>query len=393
MVGNEHNEKQTSQRMHFIEVVCWFMSTLARKTLVRILNELGITTNKNTDVLAKVLEFVDTTTTIYHFKVNRTNIKPEDVFNIEEGYGTAFGKLPFKTIVRDFMVRGSAWTDGSRSKQKDYEIRAEKSKVALVDGTRNYCVDCDVRMPFLGLHVDVIQYCSSCGGQCVPTTKKIAVTDEYEPRIDKGEIPWMFQGQLETEKQIKLRGGQKYDPVVAIPKKLNENVWNHKDLLTCTPIKHSVFGFNNKGNLNQGRILGLLCRIQVSDTPNGWMWVNVPIGTTKTGPYPVEWKSMKSYDLYSPQAKALHGMIDREIKRLIDFNNHLMNSQKFMNHPEIKGLMSKFPVKNAEKAIGKHSPFNQYVESRGNPKHVNIEAVARFAYNQERKEQMKMMKT
>ena len=57
---------------------------------------------------------------------------------IEQLYQKALNELPFESVTRYHWVKSSAWENGERSKQQESKIRAEKTTVDVVDGTRNF---------------------------------------------------------------------------------------------------------------------------------------------------------------------------------------------------------------------------------------------------------------
>tara|TARA_R100001082_G_scaffold82236_1_gene49062 strand:- start:1341 stop:2441 length:1101 start_codon:yes stop_codon:yes gene_type:complete len=287
-----------------ITLLAWFIGTLPKSGQVLILNALGKDTNKKTDTYDELMRVL-----YLELKNNTKWIMKKDIGNTEtwfHQFPNAFNYLPFVEVTRRHMVRVSGYVTG-RSKQVETETRRDKNGAELQDGLRHFCAQCGW-LPYMGLNADGVRYC--CGSVAELMTRDVAVSDRYEPVI---RIPWLVAGTLiDWSVNLTTLGG---DPVGAVMRIMDTvRVWNHKDMMTSTPKRHPNHGPDNAQphKDKNKRIKALLCRIPVLNDMGQTvpMWVNLP--------------AIKG-DIFHPVARSYHGLIDSQLKRIVQYNEMLMS--------------------------------------------------------------------
>ena len=278
----------------------------------------------------------------------RINIATSNAIN-------ALGALPFtlKTLNKHHMVRESGWISG-RSKLKNPEDREAKTTAELVDGLRNYCNKCAEWMPWLGLDASPGQNCNFCGGGCELKTRYIAVSDRYQSTI---RLPWVMSGKLDFSKSKCELRTMKGDPFTAVLNAMNSFDWtNVKVWRTNTNQRHEGHGIDARG-LKGGRIYGLVCRIPVLDELGNLvpMWANVPCD--------------KYGDISAGQR--FHGLIDTNIKRIINFNNALMQRSKLIS------LLTEKRIKVTPELVNANPCVESFLKSHPRSKTIDPVIVAR----------------
>ena len=305
-------EKNGTHASSMLILLCLHvLRTMPKSALSALMNTIGYGRKQTsaTEFLEKLL-YLDT---VKNLRIDRREAEFGVNMPKVKNYLTALNELPFtlKTLTRHHMVRESGWISG-RSKQVETEVRKEKNGGELVDGIRNFCLNCDTWLPWLGLDAMAGQSCKNCGQIGVQRVREIAVTDRYQPTIN---IPWIFDGAI-TEKlyatELRTMGG---DPFSAVVDAMNRFDWRDiKVWRSNTNKRHKGHGVDERG-MKQGRIYGLVCRIPVKlDGETVALWANVPCDSKG--------------DIRAGQR--FNGLIEAQIKVIEDFNTDLMaRSQVF----------------------------------------------------------------
>ena len=320
------------------------------------MNVLNINHDKNTDVyeeLMKVLflEFTTKKGKPNGFKGIKTGTNRFNITDIDFDVTHALNLLPFVEVTRHHMVRVSGYVTG-RSKQVETETRREKNGAGLQDGLRHFCGNCGW-LPYLGLDAQGVRMC--CGSVAQLLTREVAVSDRYQSTI---KIPWVIDGAfVDWRVELATLGG---DPVGTVSRIVNNALaWNHKDLMTSTPQRHSSHGIDKTNREGLKRIKCLLCRIPILNDFGQLvpMWVNLP--------------AIKG-DIFHPTARVYHGLSTAELNRIKDYNILLTQHQHLMMALRDKTKSIKVSeLTDAPEAVQNH--LKRYPQA----KNVNLNSVAR----------------
>ena len=304
MSGNlQHNMNGKQTSSIFILLLVWLINTMSTKRLGLIMNALDLGSKK------PIVETLHNLLYASDYNSGSTNMFTIDGSKhvlIEQLYEKALNELPFESVTRYHWVKSSAWENGERSKQQDSKIRAEKTTVDLVDGTRNFCHKCGNWQGFDGLHVDVIQYC--CNTQCEPMTKEVGVSTDYHQTV---ELPWIFNGRIHEASKLELRSMRvngESNAVQYVKNLLESGKWDDMKLRCNTNKSSPTHGFKPNGSMKKDRIYSRILRVPVLNENNEAvaLWCSVPCD--------------KKGNINTPSALKHSGLNKSNIERIMTFN-------------------------------------------------------------------------
>ena len=340
-----------------ISLLYWFIGTLPKNMAVQLLNVLNISQTKKTDVYAELvkvlyLEFFTNDRKPNGFKGIMKGRRRFNITDIGFDVTHALNLLPFVEVTRHHMVRVSGYVTG-RSKQTETETRREKNGAELQDGLRHFCAQCDKWLPFLGLNAEGVRMC--CGSVAQLLTREVAVSDRYQSTI---KIPWVIDGAfVDWRVELYTLGS---DPVGRVSGIVNNALsWNHKDMMTSTPQRHSSHGIDKTNRDGLKRIKCLLCRIPILNDFGQLvpMWVNLP--------------AIKG-DIFHPVARVYHGLSTAELNRIKDYNILLTRHTQLMN--TLNDLTKSLKV---SKLIDPPVEVQNHLKRYPKAQHINLNSVAR----------------
>ena len=304
MSGNLHKNMNGEQGSSiFILLLVWLINTMSTERLGLIMNALDLVSKKPIEeTLADLLTASDYNSG----STNMFTIDGQKAEILTDLYQKALNELPFESVTRYEWVKSSAWENGERSKQQDSKIRAEKTTVELVDGTRNFCHECGEWQGFDGLHVDIIQYC--CNTQCEPMTKEVGISTDYHQTV---ELPWIFNGRIHEASKLELRSMRvngESNAVQYVKNLLESGKWDDMKLRCNTNKSSPTHGFKPNGSMKKDRIYSRILRVPVLNENNMAvaLWCSVPCDVDG--------------NINTPSAIKHNGLNKANIKRIIDFN-------------------------------------------------------------------------
>jgi len=295
------NGKQASSV--FILLLVWLINTMSTKRLGLIMNALDLVSKKP---IVETLSDLLTASDYNSGSSNMFTIDGQKHVIIEQLYEKALNELPFQSVTRYHWVKSSAWENGERSKQQDSKIRAEKTSVELIDGTRNFCHQCGEWQGFDGLHVDIVQYC--CNTQCEPMTKEVGISTDYHQTVD---LPWIFNGRIHEASKLELRSMRvngESNAVQYVKNLLESGKWDDMKL-RCNTMKSSpTHGFKPNGSMKKDRIYSRILRVPVLNENREAvaLWCSVPCDVDG--------------NINTSSAIKHNGLNKANIKRILDFN-------------------------------------------------------------------------